>query len=287
MGMNARKLFLRTALIAAAGIVGDVPPAIAADAPVGRVTVGHAWLGVAMEKTSLADGVRVAHVVRGSPADKAGLKEGDAIHAIDGTKVASPQDVTRLVADHDPGDAIVATITRADVAMSVHVSLDARPSPDDVTRMDRVGAFAPEWVGVEPVGSAPSHVASLRGKVVLLDFWATWCGPCRFLAPRLSAMQARYGAQGLRVVGVTTDGAEKVAEFAQRTGLKYAMNIDPSGTTSRAYSVSVLPTLFVIDKRGVVRDVAMGYDPGREVQIEALVKTLLAEPAPSDAKPGE
>jgi len=285
--MNASRFFVRIALVAIAGVAVDASRvAFAADLPVARAAAGHAWLGVAMEKTPLADGVLVAHVIRGSPADKAGLKEGDAIRAIDGTKVSSPADVMRLVADHGPGDAIVATIARADAALTVHVSLDVRPSADEVTRMDRVGAFAPEWVGVEPVGSAPSRVASLRGKVVLLDFWATWCGPCRFLAPRLSAMQARYGAQGLRVVGVTTDGAEKVAEFAQRTGLKYAMDIDPNGTTSRAYSVSVLPTLFVIDKRGVVRDVAMGYDPGREVEIEALVKELLAEPAPDGAQPG-
>jgi thiol-disulfide isomerase/thioredoxin len=286
--MKAPRLFVLMALVAIAGLADDASrEAMAADAPMGRAAAGHAWLGVSMEKTPLADGVRVAHVIRGSPADKAGLKEGDAIRAIDGTRVASPQDVTRLVADHGPGDAIVATITRADAPMTFHVSLDARPSPDEVTRMDSVGAFAPEWVGVEPLGSAPSRVASLRGKVVLLDFWATWCGPCRFLAPRLSAMQARYGAQGLRVVGVTTDGAERVASFAQRMELKYAMDVDPNGTTSRAYSVSVLPTLFVIDKRGVVRDVAIGYDPGREVQIEALVKQLLAEPSPNAAKPGE
>jgi thiol-disulfide isomerase/thioredoxin len=286
--MNGPRFCTSIALVAIAGILGGGSrEARAADAPIVHPAAGHAWLGVAMQKTPLADGVRVAHVIRGSPADKAGLKEGDAIRAIDGTKVGTPQDVTRLVADHDPGDAIVATITRADTPMTMHVSLDARPSPDEVTRMDSVGTFAPEWVGVEPVGSAPSHVASLRGKVVLLDFWATWCGPCRFLAPRLNAMQARYGAQGLRVVGVTTDGAEKVAEFAQRAGLKYAMNVDPDGATSRAYSVSVLPTLFVIDKRGVVRDVAIGYDPGREMQIEALVKELLAEPAPDAVKPGE
>jgi thiol-disulfide isomerase/thioredoxin len=123
-------------------------------------------------------------------------------------------------------------------------------------------------------------VASLRGKVVIVDFWATWCGPCRLAMPRLSAMQARYGAQGLRVVGLTADPAERVADFTARAGLKYPVEVDTHGSTSVAYGVSVLPTLYVIDKRGVVRDVATGFDPGRDAQIEALVKQLLSEPSP-------
>jgi thiol-disulfide isomerase/thioredoxin len=242
----------------------------------------HAWLGVAMEKAPAAEGVHVRHVLRGSPADKAGLKEGDLLRAIDGVKVASPEDVTRIVGSHEPGDAIVATLTRAQDALSLKIPLAIRPSADEMLRMDRVGAFAPAWVGVEPVGDAPASLSSLRGKVVVLDFWATWCGPCRLLAPKLSALQGRYGAQGLRVVGVTTDAAEKAALFAQRVNMRYPVAVDPKGETSRAYDVSALPTLFVIDKRGVVRDVAVGYDEGREAQIEALLKELLAEPAPND-----
>jgi thiol-disulfide isomerase/thioredoxin len=230
-----------------------------------------------------ASGVHVRHVLRGSPAEKAGLKEGDLIRAIDGEQVASPEDVSRIVAGHEPGDAIVASLARADDALSLKIPLAARPSPDEMLRMDRVGAFAPAWVGVEPVAGAPASIAALRGKVVLLDFWATWCGPCRALAPRLSALQSRYGAQGLRVVGVTTDGAEKASLFAQRASMRYPIAIDPRGETSRAYDVSALPTLFVIDKRGVVRDVAVGYDEGREAEIETLLQTLLAERSPDES----
>ncbi len=237
-----------------------------------------------MEKVAAAtEGVRVKHVLRGSPAEKAGLREGDVLRAIDGAKVAAPDEVSRIVANHAPGDAVVATVARASQGpLTITITLAGRPSADEMLRMDRVGVFAPAWVGVEPVGDAPPSLASLRGKVVLLDFWATWCGPCRLLAPKLSALQARYGAQGLRVVGITTDDAEKAALFAQRTAMRYSLGVDPKGETSRAYDISALPTLFVIDKRGVVRDVAVGYDEGREAQIEALLAQLLAEPAPAD-----
>jgi thiol-disulfide isomerase/thioredoxin len=244
---------------------------------------GHAWLGVAMDKAATdAEGVRVRHVVRGSPADKAGVKEGDSIRTIDGARVAAPDEVTRAVGSREPGDTIVATVTRAGGSVTLRIALVSRPTVDEMVRMDRVGAFAPAWVGVEGVGDAPTSIASLRGKVVVLDFWATWCGPCRVLGPKLSAIQARYGAQGLRVIGMTTEAGEDAALFAQRVGLKYSLASDPTTETTRAYGVSALPTLFVIDKRGVVRDVAIGYAPEHDARLEATVKQLLAEPAPTE-----
>jgi thiol-disulfide isomerase/thioredoxin len=247
-----------------------------------RSLSAHAWLGVSMEKApATTSGVHIKHVLRGSPAEKAGVKEGDFIRAIDGAEVGSPDDVTRIVGGHAPGDAIVASLSRAQETLSLKISLATRPSPSEMLRMDLLGAFAPPWVGVEPVGSAPASLSSLRGKVVLLDFWATWCGPCRLLAPKLSALQARYGAQGLRVVGITTDDAEKAALFAQRVTMRYPVEVDPKGDTSRIYDVSALPTLFILDKRGVVRDVSIGYDEGRDAQIETLLKELLSEPAPT------
>jgi thiol-disulfide isomerase/thioredoxin len=272
------------ALVALA--LGALAPASASAADPGggaaRVFGGRAWLGIAMERAADAAGVRVKHVLRGSPAEKAGLKDGDLIRAIDGEKVASPDDVSRIVGSHEPGEGIVASLSRAQDTLSMKIALANRPAADEMLRMDRVGAFAPAWVGLEPIGDAPASIAALRGKVVLLDFWATWCGPCRILAPKLSALQARYGAQGLRVVGVTSDPSEKAALFAQRMSMHYPIEIDPSADTAHAYDVSALPTLFIIDKRGVVRDVSIGYDEGRDAQIEALLKALLAEPAPND-----
>jgi thiol-disulfide isomerase/thioredoxin len=129
-------------------------------------------------------------------------------------------------------------------------------------------------------GTLPSSIAALRGRVVLLDFWATWCGPCQIVAPKLSALQDRYGAQGLTVVGVAADDRDDIAAFASRTRVSYALVVDTQGGTTAAYGVSSLPTLVVVDKRGVVRELAVGYDPAEDAWLDEQVRSLLAERPP-------
>jgi peroxiredoxin len=234
------------------------------------------WLGIAMD-AGAPDGVRVKHVVRGSPADRAGLRSGDRIVRVDTSSVVTATQVTRAVSARSAGDRVQVTYARAGGETTVTVTLDARPSADQIVRMDKVGTFAPAWVGTSTHSGGPASLASLRGRVVVLDFWAIWCGPCRMVAPKLNALQGKYGAQGLSVVGITTDDLEQAAAFRERTQMKYPVVSDPNGDTTSVYGVSGLPTLFVIDKRGVVRDVAVGYDPARDAAIETLVQALLAE----------
>jgi thiol-disulfide isomerase/thioredoxin len=242
----------------------------------------HAWLGISMvpaSKDASPRGVLVDHVVRGSPADRAGLRSGDRIVRVATGAVAQGGDVVRAVAGQAVGAVVDVAFVRAGVEHTAHVTLAAFPAPDDVMRMDLVGTFAPPLTDLHAVsGVFPASIAAMRGRVVLLDFWATWCGPCRIVAPKLSALQNRYGAQGLSVLGVAADDVQDIAAFARQTAVTYPLAADSRGETSGAYGVSSLPTLLVIDKRGVVREVAVGYDPGEDAWLDRTVRALLAEP---------
>jgi thiol-disulfide isomerase/thioredoxin len=282
MGLRACwSRFLLTALLA----VGA--PAVSLLFPLGdaaaQPTPVRPWLGVAMDTDGPGQGVRVGRVLRGSPADRAGIREGDRILRIAAERVALGRDVVRAVASYSVGDVVDMAYLRAGKEQSARVTLAAMPSADDMVRMDLVGNFAPTWKDVESVsGSFPSSIGALRGHVVLLDFWATWCAPCRVVVPKLGALQARYGAQGLSVLGVSTEDAQEVALFTQRMGVSYAVAIDKHAETTRSYGVMSLPTLVVIDKRGVVRDVAVGYDSSEDARLESSIRSLLAEQAPTD-----
>jgi thiol-disulfide isomerase/thioredoxin len=240
-------------------------------------------MGVSMDAGS-DTGVRVEHVIRGSPAQHAGVLAGDRIVAVDGVNVTSAQHVTRSVASHKVGESVTLSVERAGNALSISVLLAARPSGDDMLRMNLVGAPAPEWSNVTALAGAPSTVASLKGKVTLIDFWASWCLPCRMIAPKLGGLRDRFGAQGLSVVGITTDDAEQAAVFAERHHMRYPSVVDKAGETSRAYGISGLPTVVLVDKTGVVRDVFVGFDPSADARLEATIKKLLAEPAQTAAR---
>jgi thiol-disulfide isomerase/thioredoxin len=279
--MALRGRWCRLVLVAQVAAAGFIAAALPGDAQAQGIEA-RPWLGVAMDADTQGPGVRVGHVVRGSPADKAGIREGDRIVRLAGSGIARGADVVRVVSGCAVGDRLEIGFVRAGQARSAKATLAPFPSQDDMLRMDLIGAFAPTWRDVESVsGTFPASIGAVRGRVVLLDFWATWCAPCRVVVPKLGALQARYGAQGLSVLGVSTEDAQDVATFAQRMAMRYAVGVDRHAETTRSYGVISLPTLVVIDKRGVVRDVAVGYDSSEDARLENMVRTLLAEPAPA------
>ncbi|HXX65791.1 MAG TPA: redoxin domain-containing protein [Polyangiaceae bacterium] len=264
-------------------------------ARVGADDTNRPWLGVAMDAEPRAaspgspqsgparsGGVRVAHVVRGSPADRAGVREGDRLVRVDNLPVASGSDVIRAVAARAAGDAVDVVFLRDGATRSARVVLASFPDEDDMARMDLVGAAAPTWKGLAAVsGVVPSSVEALRGHVLLIDFWATWCAPCRLFTSKLGALQLQYGAQGFSVLGVSTEDAQHIADFARRVAIKYPVAVDTHGETTRSYGVTSLPTIVLVDKRGTVRDVAIGYDGDEDARLDAAIRALLAEPLSS------
>ncbi len=126
------------------------------------------------------------------------------------------------------------------------------------------------------------RLAEGHAKVRVVDFWATWCDPCREQLPFLDRLSSEYGPKGLSVTGVAFDEDRAAVErFLEHTPVTFQILWDKGGDAlAEKLQVTRLPTTLVIDRRGVVRDVHLGFDHGEEPAIEASVRRLLAEPGP-------
>lgn len=118
--------------------------------------------------------------------------------------------------------------------------------------------------------------ASLKGKVILLDFWATWCGPCKAAAPTMNSLYQKYKAKGLQVVGVNiTDKKPAISKYVAEHKYTYPFVYD-SDAFAKALGVGPIPTFVLVDKTGKVRNVIVGFNATKSPsEIEALVKKLL------------
>lgn len=121
-------------------------------------------------------------------------------------------------------------------------------------------------------------LSSLRGKVVYVDFWASWCAPCLLSLPLYNELYNRYRDQGLEIVGINIDNPiEDGLDFLLDTPLDFIIPADPDGETPALYDVYGMPTSYLLDREGKVRLVHEGFRDGDIELIEAEIKSLLAE----------
>ena len=144
-----------------------------------------------------------------------------------------------------------------------------------------VGKPAPAFsVPAVANGKGKLALGELRGKVVLVDFWGTFCEPCKKSFPKLQDLYTKYGTNGFKVVAISEDEADdkaKIPEFASTYGAKFALGWDEDKTIARSYKPETMPSSFLIDRNGVVRYAHVGYHDGEEVQIEKEIKELLGD----------
>ncbi len=115
-----------------------------------------------------------------------------------------------------------------------------------------------------------------RGKVVLVNFWASWCGPCRQEMPVLDQIHKRYSGAGFAVLGVNVEAAgSKARQVATRTGVSFPLLFDEDQQVSEAYAIETMPYSVLIDRAGKVRYIHKGYKPGDEGKYIDVLKSLL------------
>ena len=139
------------------------------------------------------------------------------------------------------------------------------------------GAAAPAFALPTATGETVS-LAPLRGRVVYVDFWASWCAPCRRSFPWMNALQARYGKDGLAIVGINVDKRRDDAErFLRDTPASFTIAYDAKGAIPAAYDVKGMPSSYLIDRKGNVAAVEEGFHDERRDDVEAQIRALLAQ----------
>jgi len=139
-----------------------------------------------------------------------------------------------------------------------------------------VGQAAPAFTLPAAKGD-PVALEKLRGKVVYVDFWASWCGPCKRSFPWMNELAQRYGASGLTVVAVNVDKKREDADrFLAATPAQFTVVYDAAGATPAAWAVKGMPSSYLIDRSGHVVLVEQGFRDEQKAGVESRIRDLLA-----------
>ena len=143
---------------------------------------------------------------------------------------------------------------------------------------------APDF-SLESLEGKTMRLSDFRGKAVLLNFWATWCGPCRIEMPWFVELQQKYGSQGLQVVGVAMDDASKedIAKFAKDMGVNYPVLIGKEAVGDSYGGIPALPETFFIGRDGKVVDKILGLRGKTEIE-DAIKRALNTQPTATQAR---
>ena len=136
------------------------------------------------------------------------------------------------------------------------------------------------WLAASGAVDASSSLdlGSLRGRVVYLDFWASWCGPCQQSFPWMESMRTAYAAQGLEIVTVNLDSRRADADkFLEKFHPTFDVRFDPKGELAEFYKVRGMPSSLLIDRQGVTRFSHVGFRPIDGALYEGQLRELLAE----------
>lgn len=163
------------------------------------------------------------------------------------------------------GSSLRAAVFGAALALSTLVGASTPPAP------------APDFTLPSRGGDTVS-LQQLRGKVVMINFWASWCGPCRQEMPLLDQMHKRYSALGFTLLGVNVEADTQDAErWLEDRPVSFPVLFDRDSKVSELYHVDAMPSTVFIDRKGNLRHLHRGYKPGDEEQYLSQIRALLKE----------
>lgn len=172
---------------------------------------------------------------------------------------------------------IVLLVTEVSLVLSLSTALYAAPpSPWEIEGLK--GKKAPDLI-LRDINNRPFNLSSLRGRVVILNFWATWCPPCRAEMPSLNNLYRELRNRGLEVVAVSADRSDSaVRDYVSRNKLDFTVLIDPDNRVSREFKVFSIPTTFLIDRNGIIIERFLGEEDWTSPEIKRKIKELTGIP---------
>ena len=143
-------------------------------------------------------------------------------------------------------------------------------------------------IAAKPTNQAPDFIlegqqkqielSKYHGTIVYVDFWASWCQPCRKSFTWMNKMQSLYGSEGFKVIAINLDESRKKADkFLQQTPANFDVAFDPQGNTAEAYNVKAMPSSYLIDKKGNVVHANLGFRGNDEDELETKIRQLLRQ----------
>jgi len=269
------------------GVAQGLPiPEKAASNEKGALKNEKGWLGVSLKTVAEADAkvlgydhplVTIDSIFDNSPAHSSGLKATDCFLKLDEVEIKSVRQLVKTVTGHSPGDKIVLTMLRGKKTFTVPIILALRPDRITMMKDSYLNKPAPALEVKSPRDGKAMSLADHSGKVLLVDFWATWCGPCRRAMPHLNDLSKRHAKDGLVVIGVTDEEKATITEFMGKNSISYALGLDEGRKVHKDYMITALPTLFVIDHEGVVREIIIGGGKKQMGKLDATIERLLKD----------
>lgn len=227
------------------------------------------WLGLTYREKASGQLV-VEGVFPESAAMQAGVQPGDVLLSVGRTELRSGQDLRNIAGQLRVGQRVQIRVSRSGQSKTLEARLGKRP--------DDLRTFTGSLLGTRAEARTEHIYANAnrlhrKPKVTILDFWATWCAPCRKTLPLLADLYRRRSNQGLEIIGLSSESVEVLQRFQQNNSLPYPLVHDRDGKQADKFAIRAIPTLLVLDSGGYVQRVFTGI-PDSNLLEEVVVELL-------------